>query len=498
MNRTSSLHQRAGRSGPVLAVVVAAALAFAACGSDSSSSSSVATTVATSPTSQPQSTEPAPTEPTTPPVTEPAVDLAALVQPIIDASLEPGALDWNCCGVDIPATSVRLGVHVDGYDDVLLASGSRLDGTPALATDPFPGDSLGHGLVRQATLALIADGTIDPAATIDQWLPEQPNADRVTVQMLLDDTHGWTTSAQDDFIVPNLLADLARTWTLAETLDLAAAQPPVAEPGTFDHTNGGNTIGMIALAYVLEQVTGSSLADIVRDQVTAPLGLSDTFLSVGSDDPADLQWGMFVSARRDRRDRSPGSVAGGVPHHRPAVQRSDHDGSRPPRARSGVGHGAVPGRHFVRPRRTSRRPPGSTRTASWTAISGRWNPVHRLLPVRVLRRGHHAIGDRSTAERHRQRPARLHLSRRHLRSCCSTTARSTRRRPTFARSPTRSTTRSPRRCRPDSGLSAAQFSDMGRTDRLEMLVERPIMRRSVTRTALVSHAQTLRPNRDTR
>ena len=225
-------------------------------------------------------------------MTEPDVDLAALVQPIIDASLEPGALDWNCCGVDVPPTSVRLGVRVAGHDDVLLSTGTRLDGTPAMATDPIPGNSLGHGLVRQATLALIADGTIDPAATIDQWFPDQPNADRVTVQMLLDITHGWATST--DFITENLLADLTRPWTLAETLGLASAQPPVAEPGTFDATWDGNTIGMIALAGVLEQVTGSSLADIVRDQVTEPLGLSNTFFGIGTDDPADLQWGLFV------------------------------------------------------------------------------------------------------------------------------------------------------------------------------------------------------------
>jgi CubicO group peptidase (beta-lactamase class C family) len=292
MNRISQLQQRAGRPGLVLAVVTAAALAFAACGSDSSSNSSDTTSVAASPTSESQSTAPAPAEPTAPPVTEPDVDLAALVQPIIDASLEPGALDWNCCGVDLQPTSVRLGVRVAGHDDVLLSSGLRLDGTAALATDPIPGNSLGHGLVRQATLALVADGTLDPAATIDQWFPEQPNADRVTVQMLLDNTHGWATST--DFITENLLADLTRTWTLAETLGLARSQPPIAEPGTFDATWDGNTIGMIALAGVLEQVTGSSLADIVRDQVTEPLGLADTFVGVGSDDPADLQFGLFV------------------------------------------------------------------------------------------------------------------------------------------------------------------------------------------------------------
>ena len=310
MHRNIPARRCAGARSPFVAILVAAPLVVSACGAGSSAEPSVTTTAsvpdsaasATEPTqTEPTTpaTEPASTasttvtEPTTPPVTEPDVDLAERLQPIIDASLVPGAIDWNCCGADIPATSVRLGVRAPGFGDVVLASGTRLDGTRALATDPFHGDSLGHGLVRQATLALISDGTIDPTATVEQWLPDQPAADRITVQMLLDNTHGWTTSASD-FITPNLLDDPARAWTLAETLALAMSQPPAAEPATFDPSGGGNTIGMIALAYVLEQVTGSSLTAIVDDRVTTPLGLDGSFFGIGSDDPADLQFGLFV------------------------------------------------------------------------------------------------------------------------------------------------------------------------------------------------------------
>ena len=62
--------------------------------------------------------------------------LAAAIQEIIDASLVPGAIDWNCCGVDLPPTGVIVGVRLPagrtfssppaGLDDTLLSDGSDL------------------------------------------------------------------------------------------------------------------------------------------------------------------------------------------------------------------------------------------------------------------------------------------------------------------------------------------------------------------------------------
>jgi hypothetical protein len=41
-----------------------------------------------------------------------ADELEAQIQAILDGSLRPGAIDWNCCGVDLPPTGVIVGVRV--------------------------------------------------------------------------------------------------------------------------------------------------------------------------------------------------------------------------------------------------------------------------------------------------------------------------------------------------------------------------------------------------
>jgi len=176
----------------------------------------------------------------------------------------------------------------------VLASGLRLDGSTAGADDPFSAGTLGQSVIKQAAFALIDIGVLDPSAIVDLWLPGQPNADRVTVQMLIDQTTGWTTEYYDSLLVENLLVDLERVWTLAEALDQTATLPPVAEPGVFDPTGWSNDVGLVALAFVVEQVTGSSIADVIAEQVSGPLGLDDTLLSDGNDEPDNSTWGLFV------------------------------------------------------------------------------------------------------------------------------------------------------------------------------------------------------------
>jgi hypothetical protein len=178
---------------------------------------------------------------TPPPTTAEAVaddDLAAAIQEIIDASMAPGAIDWNCCGVDLPPTGVIVGVRVPGRADIVLAAGTYLDdGTALDPTASFSTASLGHSIVAEIGMKLVAEGTLgpegtlDPDATIDAWLPDSPNAERVTVGMLIDATHGWADYG--DVLGQNIQADLERRWTSGEAAATLQDVAPEAEPGTF-------------------------------------------------------------------------------------------------------------------------------------------------------------------------------------------------------------------------------------------------------------------------
>jgi CubicO group peptidase (beta-lactamase class C family) len=216
--------------------------------------------------------------------------LAAAIQDIIDASMAPSAINWNCCGVDLPPTGVIVGVRVPGRADILLASGTYLDdGTPVAPTASFSTATLGHRIVDEIGLKVVAGGTLDPDATIDAWLPDAPNADRITVGILIDATHGLADYGE--VLGQNVLADPERHWTTGEAAVTLQDVPPEAEPGTF--VGGSFGTGMLALGYIAEQVTGSSLADLVTSTITQPAGLDHTFLSDGTDLPDNYQHGRF-------------------------------------------------------------------------------------------------------------------------------------------------------------------------------------------------------------
>ena len=80
---------------------------------------------------------------------------------------------------------------------------------------PYPTGSLEDNLVQTVAWQLADEGDLDLDATIDTWLPDVPNADRVTIGMLADYTTGWNRVDKETPIV----ADLSRRWTLAEVME---------------------------------------------------------------------------------------------------------------------------------------------------------------------------------------------------------------------------------------------------------------------------------------
>ena len=84
----------------------------------------------------------------------------------------------------------------------------------------------------------------------------------------------------------NVVADLSRVWTLAEVVDVAAGIGPTG--GT------GREIDTTVLGYILEQTTGSSLADLVSQYVTVPLGIDGTTTDIAAPKQPGYQHGVFV------------------------------------------------------------------------------------------------------------------------------------------------------------------------------------------------------------
>ena len=251
-------------------------------------------------------------------------ELAAQIEAVLADAIAPGSIRWNSSGVDAPATAAVAAVRIPGRDDVLVAVGDNVDGSPAEADAPFSVGHLTESLVRTVAFQLVDEGVLDPTLTVDQWVPTLPNADRVTVQMVIDNETGWSDYGVDRTRPGR--HDFERAWSLREAVELrATAMTALAEPGT--RTNDGHTNEAV-LGLVVEEVGGQPLAELIRDRVAAPAGLDDTELLDGSNAPGRLSaWRVrlqrssrgHVGLRRDVvPDMEPGHALGGVDADRPA------------------------------------------------------------------------------------------------------------------------------------------------------------------------------------
>lgn len=123
-----------------------------------------------------------------------------------------------------------------------------------------------------ATLQLVQQGKLAVDDTIVEHLPDFPNrevADLVTIHHLL--TH---TSGLGDFFTAEFLASSKdRFRTLNDYLPLFVEQPLQFEPGS---QGSYSNAGYIVLGLIIEEITGQSYYDYVRENIYQPCDMANT------------------------------------------------------------------------------------------------------------------------------------------------------------------------------------------------------------------------------
>lgn len=130
-----------------------------------------------------------------------------------------------------------------------------------------------------ATLALqlVAEGKIALNDPVEKWLPGQvPNGDAITLRMVLNHTSGLIDYTEDPALLGSILGKDGRQWSSAELIAVVAEQEALFAPGTrWAYSNTDYAV----VGAVLEQATGSNLTDLIRERITAPLNLRNTYLA---------------------------------------------------------------------------------------------------------------------------------------------------------------------------------------------------------------------------
>ncbi len=191
--------------------------------------------------------------------------------------------------------AVIVRVTVDGKEIVTQAVGESMTGVPATTNMHFRNGAVAISYVSTLLLKLVDENKLSLDDKLSKWLPEIPNADRVTLGQLAQMTSGYV-----DYVIGNtamndaLYANPFRRWTTHELLSYATNQPLLYEPGTnwnYAHTN------YVLLGLALEKATGEEMSKLLSDKVLRPLGLTNTVNSITAEIPPPVLH-AFSSERR--------------------------------------------------------------------------------------------------------------------------------------------------------------------------------------------------------
>ena len=199
--------------------------------------------------------------------------------------------------------AVIVRVTVDGKEVVTQAVGESMTGVPATTDMHFRNGAVAISYVSTLLLELVDENKVSLDDKLSKWLPEVPNADRVTLGQLAQMTSGYR-----DYVIGNpefeaaLYANPFRQWTTHELLSFATSQPLLYEPGTnwnYAHTN------YVLLGLALEKATGENMSKLLSDKVLRSARADQHRQLTDRGDPvagaARLQLGAPRSAQNSRR-----------------------------------------------------------------------------------------------------------------------------------------------------------------------------------------------------
>lgn len=205
--------------------------------------------------------------------------------------------------------AVTLSIRRGGDNVVTTALGETVDGVPATPDMHFWNGAIVFSYLGTVMLQLADEGILDIDEPIARWLPDPPEATRITPLMLMASMSGYTDYVTDDDFIDQLYADPFRAFRQEELEAYVFEQPLRFEPGT---NVGYSHLNFRLAGEIIEAATGQPLADVLAERIIEPLGLTATSILFDSDMPAPRLF-MFTDERGTYEDSSLWSAAWGVP-----------------------------------------------------------------------------------------------------------------------------------------------------------------------------------------
>ena len=187
-------------------------------------------------------------------------------------------------------------VKVTQGDKVVIsqAFGESMNGVPATTTMHFRNGAVAFAYLGMLLMQFMDEHKVKLEDTIERWMPDLPQANKVTLKMLANQTSGYPDFETDPKFLAAFNADPFHIFTFEERLKIAFSRPMMFEPGTnwsYAHTN------FMILGEILSKIGGKPLDVLVKEKVFMPMGLKSTTASQTSEMPTPILH-AFDSERR--------------------------------------------------------------------------------------------------------------------------------------------------------------------------------------------------------
>jgi D-alanyl-D-alanine carboxypeptidase len=183
----------------------------------------------------------------------------------MDAAVAAALRDIRAAGFSVAVVRHGRPVLAKGYGYADLA-----ERVPASAKTIYRLASITKQFTAAAILHLAEEGKLSLDDPITDYLPDYPALDRrITIRSLLSHTSGLSDVA----VAPILEEGSGVGYTRDQIIDLVASQPLDFDPGT---GHSYSNVGFMLAGAVIEQVTGTTYADYLTNEVLRPLGLDQT------------------------------------------------------------------------------------------------------------------------------------------------------------------------------------------------------------------------------
>ena len=202
--------------------------------------------------------------------------------------------------LDDGAPAVLIQVRVGG-DEWSAAYGVRNLNSPSRAeiTDPVHIGGVTKSMVAVCVLKLAEEGRLELDAPVSTYLPEFNKVMHppgpVTVRQLLQHRSGMPSVDGPLFDPATVREALTTKVSLADLLAMAGRiswQAKLAQGFEYSNSN------YIALALIVERLSGRRIGDVISTDIIEPLGLSETLMTAAGPAPSSMVHGYIALDRK--------------------------------------------------------------------------------------------------------------------------------------------------------------------------------------------------------